>query len=191
MKEFIGLVTVILAFVGIIPYIIDIFRGKTKPHIFTWVVWALVTFLAFLGQWTKGGGAGSWTTGVTGLLTIFIALISIKYGSRDITKSDVIIFIMALVAIISWLFTKDPTLSIVILTVVNTLAFVPTIRKTIKDPSSETFSSYVIHTFRHSLSIFALSNYNLATFLYPAVVALSNLTVACIILKSRWGIRGD
>ncbi len=186
MKEFIGLVTVALAFVGIVPYIADIFRNKTKPHIFTWTVWALVTLLAFFGQWSKGGGAGSWTTGVTGLLTIFIALISIKYGSRDITRSDVIIFVMALVAIVPWLFTKDPTLSIIILTIVNTLAFIPTIRKTIKDPESETFSSYVIHTFRHSLSILALTNYNLATFLYPAVVALSNLTVVVIILRSRY-----
>lgn len=188
MKETIGIVTVILAFVGIVPYIIDIFRGKTKPHIFTWIVWALVTFLAFLGQWARGGGAGSWTTGVTGLLTIFIAIISVKYGSRDITKSDVIIFISALIAIIPWLLTSNPTLSIIILTIVNTLAFIPTIRKTIKDPKSETFSSYVIHTFRHSLSILALSNYNLATFLYPAVVALSNLSVVLIIIKSRLNI---
>ncbi len=185
MKEIIGLITVVLAFVGIVPYIVDIFRGKTKPHIFTWTVWALVTILAFFGQWQKGGGAGSWTTGVTGLLTIFIAIISIKYGSRDITKSDIIIFVTALIAIIPWLLTSDPTLSIIILTIVNTLAFIPTIRKTIKDPESETFSSYVIHTFRHSLSILALSSYNLATFLYPAVVALSNLTVVIIILKSR------
>ena len=186
MKEFIGLITVALAFIGLVPYIIDIFRNKTKPHIFTWVVWALVTFLAFLGQWQKGAGAGSWTTGVTGILTIFIAIISITKGSRDITKSDVIVFVMALLAIIPWLLTKDPTVSVIILTIVNTLAFIPTIRKTIKDPKSETFSSYVIHTFRHALSILALSNYNLATFLYPAVVAVSNLIVVLIILNSRY-----
>jgi hypothetical protein len=186
MKELVGLITVALAFIGLVPYIIDIFRNKTKPHVFTWVVWAMVTFLAFLGQWQKGAGAGSWTTGVTGILTIFIAIISIKKGSRDITKSDVIVFIMALIAIIPWLLTKDPTLSVIILTIVNTLAFIPTIRKTMKDPKSETFSSYVIHTFRHSLSIVALSNYNLATFLYPSVVALSNLIVVVVILKSRY-----
>jgi len=195
MKELIGLITVVLAFIGLVPYIIDIFRNKTKPHIFTWVVWAMVTLLAFFGQWQKGAGAGSWTTGVTGILTIFIAVISLKKGSKDITKSDVIVFIMALIAIVPWLLTKDPTLSVVILTIVNTLAFIPTIRKTIKAPESETFSSYVIHTFRHSLSIIALTNYNLATFLYPAVVALSNLTVVIVILKSRYskniGWKGD
>ena len=183
MKEFIGLITVVLSFVGLVPYIVDIFRNKTKPHIFTWVVWALVTFLAFLAQWQKGGGPGSWTTGVTGLITIFIAIISLKKGSRDITTSDTIIFIFALLAIIPWWLMKDPTLSIVTLTIIDAIAFVPTFRKTIKDPESETLSSYVIHASRHSLSILALSTYNLATYIYPVVVALCNMIVIGIIVK--------
>lgn len=92
MKELIGFVTVVLAFIAIAPYIYDIFRNKTKPHVFTWVIWAIVTILAFFGQWQKGGGPGSWTTGVTGILTIFIALISLKKGSKDITKLDIVMF---------------------------------------------------------------------------------------------------
>ena len=186
MKEFIGFVTIVLAFVALIPYIADIFRRKTKPHIFTWIVWAIVTILAFLGQWQKGGGAGSWTTGVTGLLTIFIAFISFKYGSKDITKSDTLIFIAALLAIIPWLLTSDPTLSIIILTTVDVLAFIPTMRKTIKDPGSETFVSYVLHAIRHGLSITALAQYNIATYLYPSALAIMNVIIMLIILKSRY-----
>lgn len=185
MKEIIGLIAVILTFVGIYPYIIDIFRNKTKPHMFTWIVWALVTFIAFLGQWQKGGGPGSWTTGVSGILTIFIALISLKKGTKDITKLDWLMFIGALLGIIPWLLTKDPTLSVVILTIIDVVAFVPTIRKTIKDPGSETFISYVIHAIRHGLSIIALASYNLATIIYPASVGIMNIIIIFIILKSN------
>ncbi|MFA5770752.1 MAG: hypothetical protein WC894_04640 [Patescibacteria group bacterium] len=185
MKEIIGFITVALAFIALYPYIVDIFKNKTKPHIFTWLVWAIVTILAFFGQWQKGGGAGSWTTGVTGIITIFIALISFKKGSRDITKFDVLIFIGALIAIIPWSLTKDPTLSIVILTIIDVLAFMPTIRKTIKDPQSETFISYVLHAIRHSLSILVLANYNIATYIYPASLAVMNIIILSIILKSR------
>lgn len=185
MKELIGLITVILAFAGLIPYIIDIFRNKTKPHVFTWVVWALVTFLAFLAQWRSGGGAGSWTTGATGLLTIFIALLSFKKGSRDITKSDVVIFIGALIAIVPWFLSNDPTISVILLTIINSSAYIPTIRKTVNDPSSETLSSYILHAVRHTLSIFALSNYSIATFLYPLINASMNTLVASIIIKYR------
>lgn len=185
MKEIIGAVTVILAFAGLIPYILDILRNRTKPHVFTWVVWALVTFLAFLAQWKSGGGAGSWTTGITGLLTIFIAVLALKKGSKDITNSDVVIFIGALIAIIPWLLTKDPTVSVILLTIINSSAYIPTVRKTINDPSSETLSSYILHAVRHSLSILALSNYTIPTFLYPLINASMNATVATIIIKSR------
>jgi len=174
-----------LAFLGLIPYIVDIFRRKTKPHIFTWAVWAIITILAFLAQWQSGGGAGSWTTGATSLLTVFIALISLKYGSRDITESDTIIFIAALIAIIPWWLTKNPTLSVIILTAIDVLAFFPTIRKTIKYPESETLSSYILHSIRHGLSVTALSHYSIATYLFPLALSLMNLVVVITIIQSR------
>jgi len=185
MKEIIGLVTVLLTIIALYPYIVDIFRNKTKPHVFSWLVWAIVTILAFVVQWQKGGGPGSWTTGVTGILTIFIAIISLNKGSRDITKLDVVIFIGALLAIIPWMMTKDPTTSIVILTLIDILAFIPTIRKTAKDPQSETLISYILHAVRHSLSIVALANYNLATYIFPTSLALMNIIVILVILKPR------
>lgn len=185
MKEFIGLITVVLTFVALVPYILDIFRNKTKPHIFTWAVWAIVTILAFIGQWQKGGGAGSWTTGVTGIITILIAFISLFKGSKDITKTDLAIFIGALIAIIPWYYTSDPTMSIVLLTIIDAFAFIPTIRKTINDPQSETLMSYVLHAIRHSLSIVALANYNLATYFYPLILAGMNVVVILAIIKPR------
>lgn len=183
MKEIIGLITVVITFVALVPYIVDIFRNKTKPHIFTWAVWAIVTILAFIGQWQKGGGAGSWTTGVTGVITILIAFIALFKGSKDITKMDVAIFVGALIAIIPWYYTKDPTTSIVLLTIIDAFAFIPTIRKTLNDPQSETLMSYVLHAIRHSLSIVALANYNLATYFYPLVLAVMNVIVILAIIK--------
>lgn len=185
MKEFIGIITVLLTFVALIPYILDIFNNKTKPHIFTWAVWAIVTILAFLGQWQKGGGAGSWTTGVTGIITILIAIIALFKGSRDITKMDVAIFIGALAAIVPWYFTKDPTASVVLLTIIDAVAFIPTIRKTMNDPQSETLMSYILHAVRHALSIFALTSYNLATYFYPLVLAIMNCIVIGVIVTSH------
>lgn len=185
MKEIIGFVTVALTFISLAPYIYDIFKNKTKPHIFTWIVWSIATALAFLGQWQKGGGPGSWTTGATGLLTIFIMIISFKKGSDDITKLDIVMFIGALLGIIPWLLTNDPTLSVVIMATIDAIGFIPTIRKTIKTPQSETFSTYVINIFRHSLSIVALSKYNLATYVFPATLTVMNLITALVIIKYR------
>lgn len=185
MKETIGVLTVFLSLIALLPYIVDIFRNRTKPHVFTWMVWAVVTVLAFLGQWQKGGGPGSWTTGVTGLLTVLIAIISIKKGTKDITSLDKVVFVGALVGVIPWFLTRDPTISMILITLIDVVAFIPTIRKTSKAPQSETLVSYGLHGLRHILSVIALANYNIATFLYPSSLAIMNIIVILVILKSR------
>lgn len=54
MKEFISTIAVILTFVGYAPYIKDTLKGKTKPHVYTWFIWGLVTLIAYGLQVTGG-----------------------------------------------------------------------------------------------------------------------------------------
>jgi len=186
MKELLGFIAVGLTIVGHLPYIVDIFKNKTKPHVFSWVIWGIITILAFAGQWQKGGGPGAWTTGVTGLLTILIAILSVRNGSKDITKADKLFFAGALLSIVPWYLTSDATLSIVLLTVIDTLAFLPTIRKTIKNPATETLFTYALNVPRHALAIFALANYNVATYLYPSALVVMNVIVTVTIVWSKF-----
>lgn len=185
MKEILGLIAVGLSLTGLIPYIIDILRSKTKPHVYTWAIWAIVTSLVFFGQWAKGGGAGSWNTGVVAMLTVVIAILALKKGTDDITKLDKILFVGALLAIVPWLITKDPTLSVVTLTLIDVAAFIPTIRKTLNSPTSETFTTYLSSVFRYVISLVALANYNLATYFFPVTILLMNIVMVGIILKAR------
>ena len=185
MKELLGLISVLLYLIGCVPYIIDTIRKKTKPHIFTWLIWSIVTTLAFLGQYAKGGGAGSWSTGVAGLMALIITILSLKNGTKDINLSDKLFFIGALLAIIPWYVTKDPTLSIFIVIVLDACALLPTVRKTYKDPKSETFTTYFFNFIRQPLSIAALRTYNIATLLYPIYLFIANFVMMVIIRRLR------
>src|SRR5215213_6872426 len=106
MKEILGVATIILAITGLIPYFLDIIKNKTKPHLFSWIIWTVTTFLVFIGQVQKGAGAGAWNTGVVGGLSLFITILTIKRGSKNITKSDKFMFGMSLLAIIPWVMTN-------------------------------------------------------------------------------------
>lgn len=185
MKELLGLISVLLYLIGCIPYIVDTIRKKTKPHIYTWLIWSIVTTLAFLGQYVKGGGAGSWSTGVAGLMAIVITLLSLKNGTKDITLSDKLFFLGALLAIIPWYVTKDPTLSIFIVIILDACALIPTIRKTYRAPKSETFTTYLFNFIRQPLSIAALRTYNIATLLYPIYLFIANFTMLVVMRRLR------
>jgi|CXWK01.1.fsa_nt_gi hypothetical protein len=185
MKEAIGIIAVALGIIGAIPYIRDIFRGKTKPHLFSNIIWAVVTTLAFFGQTAGGAGPGAWTTGVMAIITTVFMVLSIKYGTKDITKTDVFFLVIGLLAIIPWWLTDDPTISVVIATIIDVCGFSPTIRKTINDPGSETLSSWVLNCIRHGLSLFALTQFTTVTYIYPLALFLMNIITVYIIVRGN------
>ena len=180
-KEILGVGAVIISLLVNFPYIRDIFAGKTRPHFFTWLIWSITTAVIFFGQLVSGGGAGAWTNGVTGAFTILIALLALKYGTKDITKSDVFFLILALCAIVLWVYTSDPLISVVLSAAIGVVGYFPTIRKTLNDPSSETFSMYSLSVVRHALSIAALGAYSATTLAYPILAGLMNVVMVFVI----------
>jgi len=185
MKEWLGLIAAVMAIAAHVPYVADIIRRKTKPHVFTWLIWAMLTLFVFFGQWERGAGPGSWSTMVAGSISIFVAILSLKYGTKDITKLDKVFFGTALISIIPWYLTKDPTISVLLLTGIDGAAFIPTIRKTANDPSSETLFTYALNVPRHAISIAAIAQYNAATYIYPSMLVIMNVAVVITIVLFR------
>lgn len=185
LKEIIGIITVLLSIIGHTPYIIDTYKKKTRPHVFTWLSVTIVVAIAFFGQIASGAGAGAWSTGITAIIVVIIAVLAVRNKNTEITLSDKIFFTLSLLAIIPWYVTKNPMLSVIMVTIVDACAFIPTLRKTLKDPDSETFATYFINIIRHVLSIVAISTYNLTTVLYPAYLLILNVTITAVILRHR------
>ena len=113
MKEIIGIIAVVLTFVGYAPYILDTVKGKTKPHIYSWFTWAFVTYIIFALQIFGHGGAGTLTTLATTVLCLIIFILGLRNGEKNITKFDTVTFIVALIATGIWIFTKQPTSAII------------------------------------------------------------------------------
>lgn len=174
-----GTVAVFLALFSSSLYIRDIFRGNTKPHIYTWLIWSIVTSIAFLGQWVSGGGPGAWATGVTTLVTVFILLLSLKggYGTKDITHFDKICLVLAIASILPWVLTKSVLWSVIFATLIDLIAFIPTMRKTWHAPHSESLGSIYVDALKHSLSIFSMGSYTFLNWMYPASVLTANFII--------------
>src|SRR3989344_8701914 len=94
-KTVISIIAVLLTFIGYIPYVRDTLSGKTTPHVYTWFIWGLVTAIAYGLQVSAGAGTGSWVTLAVAIVCFIIFIFSLKNGSRDLTKSDTIFFILS------------------------------------------------------------------------------------------------
>jgi len=188
-KVVIGIITVILGFVGYIPYIRDILKGKTQPHIYTWFVWGLITLILYGLQVSGGAGSGSWVTLVVALLSFSIFGLGLRSGDRNITRSDTLFLVSAMVALVLWLVADQPVLSVILLVTIGMLGFGPTIRKSWNNPHTETISTYAINAIRHTLSILALANYSILTWLFPVAWSIANIIFVLILIVRRMKIK--
>ncbi len=154
-KIILGAIATVLAFCSLYLYIRDIFRGNTKPHTYTWLIWSIVTWIAFLGQWVSGGGPGSWATGASALLTTGTLFLSLKgnYGTKDVTNFDKMCLVFALLAILPWLLVDSVLWSVILASLIDVIGFIPTMRKTWYAPKSESFGSMIVDTAKHTLSM--------------------------------------
>ncbi len=187
LKIILGAVAVVLALYSSYLYIRDIFRGNTKPHTYTWLIWSIVTWIAFFGQWVSGGGPGSWATGASAIVTTGTLLLSLKgnYGTKDITNFDKLCLVFALIAILPWLLADSVLWSVILASFIDVVGFFPTMRKTWYAPKSESFSSMLVDTAKHTLSIASLGNYSLVNWLYPAAVLLTKFIIVSEIIFLR------
>lgn len=178
---------IVLSVVAFIPYIANILRGSTRPHVFSWVIWAISTFIVFLAQLDAKGGVGAWPIGVSALITAGIAgLAHVRRGDIRITPADWAFFVAALGSLPLWYLAADPLWAVVVLTVVDTLGFGPTLRKVYRAPYSESLPFYALIALRNVLVVAALETRSVTTVLFPAVMALAcTLLIALLWFRRR------
>jgi hypothetical protein len=185
-KTILGSLAIVIGLIGFIPYYRDIFAGKTKPHAFSWLVWSVMVGIAFAGQVVEGGGAGAWVTGTTSLATFSIFLIALKKGERNITVTDWVSLCGAVVALMIWKLTSEPLYALLLVIVIDSLGYVPTIRKSYHKPHEETLVTYFLAGFKYVFALLALDNYTLVTWLFPAFLMMTNfLFVMMLIVRRR------
>lgn len=190
MKELIGIVAVALTFIAYIPYIRDILKGKTHPHVYSWGLWGLLTVLIVALQVKGGAGPAALVTAAAGVMCLMVVILSLKLGKKDITTSDTVVAILGLVAIGFWLFAKQPIISMILVILADILAFIPTVRKSWHKPHSETLSLYVTNTLRFSLGIFAVREFTFLSVSWLAVWAVINgLFSTMLVIRRKPGPR--
>lgn len=185
-KVFFGIVAIVISLLGYFAYFRNIFKGKTKPHVFSWLIWGIVTGIEFVGQLYGHAGAGAWVTGLTTIACLSIAVISFKKGNLDITRIDQFSFVGAIFAIALWIITRDPSLSVLLGILIDALGYIPTFRKSYKYPYQETVISWFMNGLKFSIALLALERFNFLSSIYPIYLVISNwMLVAWILIRRR------
>ncbi|MBU6236098.1 MAG: hypothetical protein KGQ41_09655 [Alphaproteobacteria bacterium] len=185
-RDVVGASAVAISLAAMVPYLISTWKGTTRPHIFSWGIWGIFNLIGGLAQIVDHGGPGAWVN-IAGAGTCWLGALFgyMRGGTRDITRSDCFAASGAIVGIIPWVLTNDPLWSVIIITIIDMLAFYPSFRKGWIKPHEDMPLVYWVSALKHALGIAALTNFSITTVLFSASLVLTNSAYVLMLTARR------
>ncbi|MBN3741425.1 MULTISPECIES: hypothetical protein [Burkholderia] len=180
-----GVIGTAVSLLAAVPYALAIYRRTVRPHLFTWLVWSVVTAIAAAGQFAAGAGPSAWCTAAIAVTCLLTLVASIFRGDRGWTGLDWVFLGAALSAVPLWMLTDDPTISICLVTLIELAGLGPTVRKTIRDPWSESLVYFALCVLKYALALLALNTWRVAVAFYPVVNVIASIGICVVMLVRR------
>jgi hypothetical protein len=177
-----AIVAIILAAISYGLYIRDILSGRTRPHAFTWGIWAILAALIFAQQYSHGAGPGAWPTAFVSIAGTIICVLAWRRGVHKIRALDWLCLAAAGLVGYFWITSQDPDLSVILASIVFLIGFVPTIRKTLAGKPQETTLTYALNSLKFFVALLALQNFTVTTAFYPLVLCVANAVFVIFLL---------
>ena len=181
----IGILSSVVFIIGDIPYILDTFKGKTKPHRVTWGIVFLLNAIGFLNQYASGARNSLWLFGAATLVTGVIFFSSFRFGVGGKSRLDIFAVVFSLLGVCFWIVLKEPFISIVANLLVGTICFLPAYKKAWLDPGSETLSAYAFGSVSSALAAVSVGVLQLDLLLVFIVSTVLQIIMVAILLARR------
>lgn len=175
----------LLGFLAYLPYMRDVMAGRVKPARASRIMFVLLMVVALLQQRAAGSG---WTLAVTaGELAGSVALlgVSIKRGIGGLGKLDMWCYALLALSMDLWLITNNASLALHLTVLADLIAFMPTLVKTWRMPSSETPLFYVMGVVAPVLNVIGGGNYSYVVILFPLYLTAANLVELLLIYRRQ------
>jgi hypothetical protein len=171
---------------GAAAYIRDMWRGKSKPNLVTWGLWAFAPLIATGAA--LSAGADSWATvrifmAGFGPLLIFLAAFFIPQSYWKLTVFDYACGALSLIALGAWLVADSPILAILLAASADMLATLPTMLKAWKYPETETLYTYFVGLFTASIVIPAIPVWNIENSAFQVYLLVANTALFLIVMR--------
>lgn len=193
MYQILAAISVILFLAAAPPYIIDIFKGKTKPERATWFIWSVLGVIAFISQVQLGAAWSLVFSGLDAIGSIITFSLSLKYGVGGWTFLDRLALVIAAIGVIVSVVARQPVIAILGVILADCSGTVLTILKTLKEPNSETTISWLFVGTGAVCGILSVGRLDWALILYPAYLMFASYSIPVTQVAGRayWRLRAQ
>ncbi|MEI8232150.1 MAG: hypothetical protein WCG44_00220 [bacterium] len=187
MKQLFLIISIVFGFVSPIIGVSSVLKGNFRPQRMTRFLIFLVSLL-FVGTLYAQGDRNSIYMASAQLLgSALLFYLSIKRGMGGNTRSDWIVFLMAIASLVVWQTTNNPLLGLIMSIVTDFIGFVPTLIKTWKHPETEEWKFYMSDVVASFFSILSISALSLSNSVFPIyILAINIVSVVMILGRKRY-----
>lgn len=176
--------------VGTVAYLRDTLRGVTQPNRVTWLLWAAAPLLAFAVELHEGVGLRALMTFTVGFGPLLVFLVSFRSRGAvwQIGWLEYLCGFLSIVGLAVWIVTRHGTVALVASITADALAALPTLRKSLWHPETETASAYVCAGLNAALTLLTVKQVTTGVVAFPAYILLV-ATIESVLILGRVGPR--
>lgn len=168
-----GLISGAFLIIGYLPYIYEVLRKTTTPNRASWFIWSLSTAIILFGVDATGTHEAIWVpiADAVGCFSIFI--FSIFLGTGGWSKTDKISLAICVASLVILGYTGDALVALIMNLLIYVSGYIPTIRKSIIDPKSESLTAwtfFLVGVLLNLLTVAIGTDTGFAVWLYPIVL---------------------
>lgn len=178
--------SIVVTLISYTRYINGIVQWRNKPHAFSWFIWWIMTGTAFFAQRTETHSIATRVLWLSAAVCLIVAVFARYKHKSVIAKIDRLYFTLSIVALVLRYVTKTPVWSVILVSLTDFLAFLPTFRKTRRDPSAESILVYFLSATKFILVLWSLDVITITTALYPIYLVIANSSFTIFALVRRW-----
>jgi hypothetical protein len=189
-KHTFGYISVFIVLVTYLPYFYSIVKGKTRPHLFSWLNWTLLTGISGVAGDLANAGAGAWSTELDAVFCFFTVFFCLSHGEKKITKSDWLVLFLASAVLPFWFLTDSLLVAVSCTSFINLLGYYSTFRKSYYKPGQEMVFSYCCCIVQGGLMMLATEAYSWTTLIYPVSSTIVNVALISMLMWRRQQMEG-
>ena len=176
-----------LGIIGYGGYIVDTYRGKTKPNRVSWSLWSLAALVTLISQQQLHGGIQLLYTVMQVILPLSIFVVSFKDKKAywKLTTFDFLCGLLSVIGLICLFFAKQPLLALWLGIFSDFTASIPTLIKCYTDPETEYWRTYALAVVSSLVTVLTVKPWLFANYSFAFYVMLINIVFTSLILMPR------
>ena len=185
MKNQLPIIAAILEISSVVPYMVDMLRGKTRPNIVSWASWGVLAYIDALALYSEHSNQAATLALSSAIAFTAVIMLGIRFGFAKFGKFDIACIVGAIIACILWILFKSAKVGLFASITVDLVVTAPTVYHSWHRFREETLIAYQLGVTSGVLLLLSLGRFTFIGVVYPLLLIVTDGAVVIGILRGR------